>query len=160
MLKLLVAHRIPFKELTSAKLADAITYSLSDRAKLAASEVGASIRSAVRFASSYKALSLSDTDHPFLIGRCSEFRRIFPCPSTPAAHEVSEGSLFGKLRAHLKVVRCDIFPSRVAIWWSDKYALRLSALAAEVLIQGGKIKKDSLETWRKWNSTILSPRVS
>jgi hypothetical protein len=37
------------------------------------------------------------------------------------------------------------------VWWSEKYALRLSAVAAEVLIQAGKIKKDSLETWRKWD---------
>lgn len=51
MLRILVEYRIPFKSLTAAKLADAITFSLSDQAKRAASEVGASIRSAVRISS-------------------------------------------------------------------------------------------------------------
>ncbi|GHJ85208.1 hypothetical protein NliqN6_1610 [Naganishia liquefaciens] len=53
--------------------------------------------------------------------------------------------------AHLPLLhmRCDIDPSRAARWWSQKYALRLSTVAAEVLIQAGKIKKESLDPWRR-----------
>lgn len=37
-------------------------------------------------------------------------------------------------------MRCDLDPTRVAVWWCKKYRLRLSAFAAQVLIDDGKIK--------------------
>lgn len=37
----------------------------------------------------------------------------------------------------------------MAVWWSEKYALRLSALAAEVLVCSGKIKERALIPWRE-----------
>ncbi|GHJ85209.1 hypothetical protein NliqN6_1611 [Naganishia liquefaciens] len=100
---------LPFKTLTAAKLAAAITYALSDAAKIAAAEVGTSIRNtdgAARFAESF--------------------------------------------HAHLPLLRmrCDIDPNRVARWWSERYALRLSSMAAEVLSQAGKLQRETLKAWR------------
>lgn len=46
------------------------------------------------------------------------------------------------------LLRCDIDPSRVAVWWSEKFALRLSAFAAQALLQAGVIKEGDLEIHR------------
>lgn len=48
--------------------------------------------------------------------------------------------------------RCDIHSDLVAIWWSRKYALRLSGLVAEVLIQNKKLSAESLQLWRRYTS--------
>ncbi|KAG9011900.1 hypothetical protein FRB94_007336 [Tulasnella sp. JGI-2019a] len=44
----------------------------------------------------------------------------------------------------LERMRCNIDPSRLAIWWSDDLALRVSAFAAQTLIENNRIKLDSL----------------
>ncbi|KAG8976659.1 hypothetical protein FRB90_009096 [Tulasnella sp. 427] len=41
-------------------------------------------------------------------------------------------------------MRCDLDPTRVAVWWSDEYCLRLSAFAAQILVEAKKIKFESL----------------
>ena len=65
-------------------------------------------------------------------------------------HEVSEEV---DLRLNVELTgqldRCEIDPDRVAVWWSQRYFLRLSALAAEVLVSAGRIPADSLKLWRE-----------
>jgi hypothetical protein len=54
--------------------------------------------------------------------------------------------------------RCDLDPDRVAIWWSEKLALRLSALAAQVLVNAKLINMKSLEPHSMWQ--LLNKRKS
>ncbi|KAL7411250.1 hypothetical protein BDY24DRAFT_397194 [Mrakia frigida] len=41
-------------------------------------------------------------------------------------------------------MRCELDPSRVAVWWSSDLCLRLSAFAAQVLADAGKLKLNRL----------------
>ncbi|KAF9464545.1 glycosyltransferase family 1 protein [Collybia nuda] len=45
-------------------------------------------------------------------------------------------------------MRCDLDPSRLAIWWSTEHCLKLSAFAAQVLADANIIDMDSLDTHR------------
>ncbi|EJD46939.1 UDP-Glycosyltransferase/glycogen phosphorylase [Auricularia subglabra TFB-10046 SS5] len=45
-------------------------------------------------------------------------------------------------------MRCDLCPERVAVWWSTKHSLRLSAYAAQVLHDALLLKLDDLELHR------------
>ncbi|QRV72093.1 glycosyltransferase family 1 protein [Ceratobasidium sp. AG-Ba] len=45
-------------------------------------------------------------------------------------------------------MRCDIDPSRVAVWYSPHLKLRLSAFAAQVLVEQGKLDLNRLELHR------------
>ncbi|EPQ50594.1 UDP-Glycosyltransferase/glycogen phosphorylase [Gloeophyllum trabeum ATCC 11539] len=45
-------------------------------------------------------------------------------------------------------MRCDLVPSELAVWWSTKYCLRLSALAAQVLVDAKLLSYDKLDTHR------------
>ncbi|KDQ59788.1 glycosyltransferase family 1 protein [Jaapia argillacea MUCL 33604] len=45
-------------------------------------------------------------------------------------------------------MRCDLIPSKVAVWWCTKYCLRLSALAAQVLIDAGHLSSSDLDLHR------------
>lgn len=47
-------------------------------------------------------------------------------------------------------MRCDLYPSLVATWWSKEFALRLSDLAAQTLINEGKIEAKSLRPHRQF----------
>ena len=46
------------------------------------------------------------------------------------------------------VLRCDIEPSLVAVWWSDALALRLSGFAAQTLADAKKLDLKKLEQAR------------
>ncbi|KAF9262252.1 glycosyltransferase family 1 protein [Marasmius fiardii PR-910] len=48
----------------------------------------------------------------------------------------------------LKNMRCDLDPSRVAVWWSTKHCLRLSGFAAQVLSSAGELDMKSLDFHR------------
>ena len=50
-------------------------------------------------------------------------------------------------------IRCSILPERVAVWQLRGYAVQLSSLAAEVLLQKGKIRRHDLKLIRhhSWN---------
>ncbi|KAG8929704.1 hypothetical protein FRC02_005216 [Tulasnella sp. 418] len=58
--------------------------------------------------------------------------------------------------AHLPLLnmRCDLAPSHVAVWWSPKYCLKLSSLAAQALANHNLIKIDELEIHRtkEWDT--------
>jgi len=45
--------------------------------------------------------------------------------------------------------RCQVDPSRVALWWSNEYHLRLSGAAAALLHQSGKLDFDQLKLHRE-----------
>ncbi|KZV90217.1 UDP-Glycosyltransferase/glycogen phosphorylase [Exidia glandulosa HHB12029] len=45
-------------------------------------------------------------------------------------------------------MRCDLDPSRVAVWWSTKHCLKLSAFAAQVLLDDQRIKMEHLDLHR------------
>ncbi|KZV78558.1 UDP-Glycosyltransferase/glycogen phosphorylase [Exidia glandulosa HHB12029] len=45
-------------------------------------------------------------------------------------------------------MRCDLDPERVAVWWSTKHCLKLSAFAAQVLLDDKRIKMDHLDLHR------------
>ncbi|KZT54368.1 glycosyltransferase family 1 protein [Calocera cornea HHB12733] len=45
-------------------------------------------------------------------------------------------------------MRCDLVPSRVAVWWSDEYCLRMSAFAAQVLTDAKQVEIRKLELHR------------
>ncbi len=47
-----------------------------------------------------------------------------------------------------RLPRCDLDPSRVAYWWSQKYALRLSGFAAQTLVQYKLLKWKNLRLHR------------
>lgn len=49
--------------------------------------------------------------------------------------------------------RCDVDPSRVAVWWSDKLCLRLSGAVASLLDQQGLIDMRDLEMLSERNYT-------
>ncbi|THU98408.1 glycosyltransferase family 1 protein [Dendrothele bispora CBS 962.96] len=48
----------------------------------------------------------------------------------------------------LKNMRCDLDPSRVAVWWSTDYCLKLSAFAAQTLIEARQLNQNSLDLHR------------
>ncbi|WVN90029.1 uncharacterized protein L203_105261 [Cryptococcus depauperatus CBS 7841] len=48
----------------------------------------------------------------------------------------------------LRVMRCEVDPNRVALWWSDDLCLRLSGLAAAMIVESGKINWKDLEPHR------------
>ncbi|KAG8889576.1 hypothetical protein FRB99_003972, partial [Tulasnella sp. 403] len=52
--------------------------------------------------------------------------------------------------AHLPLLnmRCDLDPSRVAVWWSTELCLKLSAFAAQVLADAGRLKWEDLDLHR------------
>ncbi|KAJ6606176.1 UDP-Glycosyltransferase/glycogen phosphorylase [Mycena vulgaris] len=45
-------------------------------------------------------------------------------------------------------MRCDLDPSRLAIWWSTEYCLKLSAFAAQVLVDAKLLDMSSLDQHR------------
>ncbi|KAJ7778801.1 UDP-Glycosyltransferase/glycogen phosphorylase [Mycena maculata] len=45
-------------------------------------------------------------------------------------------------------MRCDVDPSRLAVWWSTEYCLKLSAFAAQVLIDAKLLEVASLDLHR------------
>ncbi|KAF8596221.1 glycosyltransferase family 1 protein [Ceratobasidium sp. AG-I] len=53
-------------------------------------------------------------------------------------------------------MRCDLDPKRIAVWYSPKYKLRLSALAAQILIEAGEIdiKQLTLHRAREYDTEI------
>ncbi|KAK0227822.1 UDP-Glycosyltransferase/glycogen phosphorylase [Armillaria fumosa] len=48
----------------------------------------------------------------------------------------------------LKNMRCDLDPSRLAVWWSTKHCLKLSVFAAQVLADAREVDIGSLDTHR------------
>ncbi|KAJ7582522.1 glycosyltransferase family 1 protein [Mycena floridula] len=48
----------------------------------------------------------------------------------------------------LKNMRCDIDPSRVAVWWSTEHCLKLSAFVVHTLVQAKKLHQSSLDPHR------------
>ncbi|KAK0185950.1 UDP-Glycosyltransferase/glycogen phosphorylase [Armillaria mellea] len=48
----------------------------------------------------------------------------------------------------LKNMRCDLDPSRIAVWWSTKHCLKLSACAAQVLVDARELDMGSLDAHR------------
>ncbi|KAG8920357.1 hypothetical protein FRC02_000954 [Tulasnella sp. 418] len=45
-------------------------------------------------------------------------------------------------------MRCDLFPEKVAVWWSPQHLLKLSAFAAQVLVNAGHLQFEKLERHR------------
>ncbi|KAL1695557.1 glycosyltransferase family 1 protein [Schizophyllum commune] len=45
-------------------------------------------------------------------------------------------------------MRCDVCPDKVAVWWSTDQCLKLSALAAQTLIEARELKLESLDLHR------------
>ncbi|KAG7094782.1 hypothetical protein E1B28_005597 [Marasmius oreades] len=48
----------------------------------------------------------------------------------------------------LKNMRCDLDPSRAAVWWFPKYSLKLSGFAAQVLADAGELEMQTLKLHR------------
>ncbi|PBK62940.1 UDP-Glycosyltransferase/glycogen phosphorylase [Armillaria solidipes] len=48
----------------------------------------------------------------------------------------------------LKNMRCDLDPSRIAVWWSTKHCLKLSAFAARVLVDARELDMGRLDLHR------------
>jgi hypothetical protein len=57
-------------------------------------------------------------------------------------------------------MRCDLEPSRVALWSSKEHALRLSGLAACTLIEAGLVSWDDLRPHRQRKHLVQAPSVS
>ena len=57
-------------------------------------------------------------------------------------------------------MRCDLEPSRVALWSSKEHALRLSGLAACTLIEAGLISWDDLRPHRERKHLVQAPSLS
>ncbi|KAI3615744.1 glycosyltransferase family 1 protein [Moniliophthora roreri] len=61
----------------------------------------------------------------------------------------------------LKNMRCDLDPSRLAVWWSTEHCLKLSAFAVQTLVDAGKLDLKSLDLHRtkeyETKSTITDP---
>ncbi|KAG7086366.1 hypothetical protein E1B28_002326 [Marasmius oreades] len=61
----------------------------------------------------------------------------------------------------LKNMRCDLDSSRLAVWWSTEYCLKLSGFAAQVLSDAGKLNMKTLDLHRpkeyETKSTITDP---
>ncbi|KAL1740842.1 glycosyltransferase family 1 protein [Schizophyllum fasciatum] len=45
-------------------------------------------------------------------------------------------------------MRCDLCPDRMAVWWSTELCMKLSAYAAQILVDANEIKMDSLDLHR------------
>ncbi|KAJ9100141.1 hypothetical protein QFC20_005553 [Naganishia adeliensis] len=54
----------------------------------------------------------------------------------------------GDSRSRVILTRCDLQPNKVAVWWSTKYALRLNAFAAAVLLQRCLLEPIDIEPCR------------
>ncbi|KAK0458621.1 glycosyltransferase family 1 protein [Desarmillaria tabescens] len=54
----------------------------------------------------------------------------------------------------LKNMRCDLDPSRIAVWWSPKHRLKLSAFAAQVLADARELNMGSLDAHRSKEYTL------
>lgn len=138
---------IPHKQLTVAKLTDAITFAISPSAKTAAREMAGRIRSEV---GSY-----------LLLGSHLRLTSMF----------IQDGVRQGvdSFYKHLPLLymRCDLDPSRVAVWWSTEHVrgmvlssivcitkclstqcMKLSAFAAQVLADAKELDMDRLELHR------------
>ncbi|TFK67117.1 glycosyltransferase family 1 protein [Pluteus cervinus] len=66
------------------------------------------------------------------------------------AHEDGVRGGVDSFYKHLPLLnmRCDLDSSRLAVWWSTKHCLRLSAFAAQVLIDAKELKMQDLELHR------------
>jgi hypothetical protein len=117
---------IPPKQLSVDALAEAITYSLSEEARAAAFVMGGKIRAENGVengvAGFHKHLPLKEMRYAAI--------------SVPISC----------LRADLP--RCEVDPSRVAVWWSDKLCLRLSAAVAGLLQDQGILSLKDLDMYR------------
>ncbi|KAG9019159.1 hypothetical protein FRB90_005732 [Tulasnella sp. 427] len=96
---------IPQKKLKTERLAGAITYCLTEKARLAAGVMAEKIR---------------------------------------AENGLQDG--VDSFHSHLPLLnmRCHLDPQRVAVWWSEEHYLRLSAFAAQVLVEAKLIKYENL----------------
>ena len=47
-------------------------------------------------------------------------------------------------------MRCDLDPTRVAVWWSPEHLLKLSAFAAKILSDAKLLSMDKLNVHRTW----------
>ncbi|WVR09693.1 hypothetical protein IAU60_006768 [Kwoniella sp. DSM 27419] len=65
-------------------------------------------------------------------------------------HEKGEEQGVASFHRHLPLLnmRCDADPKRLALWWSDEMCLRLSGVAAALLVQQGKLEWKNLEPHR------------
>ncbi|KAG2020981.1 glycosyltransferase family 28 domain-containing protein [Coprinopsis cinerea AmutBmut pab1-1] len=59
----------------------------------------------------------------------------------------------------LNDMSCDLDPSRIAVWWSSQYCMKLSAFAAQVLADAGLLLMDSLQL-HQTKSYSLKKQVS
>ncbi|KZV64473.1 glycosyltransferase family 1 protein [Peniophora sp. CONT] len=100
---------IPHKELTADRLAEALKYCTTARAKAAAERMGEQIR---------------------------------------AENGVQEGVMSFYRHLPLLNMRCDLDPDRVAVWWSTKHCLKMSAFAAQALIEARELKPEELDLHR------------
>lgn len=67
-----------------------------------------------------------------------------------------EASAVESFHRHLPLqhMRCDLQPEKVASWWSTKYALKLNATAAAVLLKHKLLSENELESMRKPCSSL------
>ncbi|KAG8959203.1 hypothetical protein FRC03_008289 [Tulasnella sp. 419] len=51
-------------------------------------------------------------------------------------------------------MRCDLYPDRLAVWWSRQHYLKLSSFAAQTLVDAGALNADTLERHRSKEYSI------
>ncbi|KAL0069223.1 hypothetical protein AAF712_003586 [Marasmius tenuissimus] len=60
----------------------------------------------------------------------------------------------------LKYMRCDLDPTRLAVWWSTEHCLRLSGFAAQTLADAGKLDMATLDLHRSKEYTLTKTLVT
>ncbi|VDB99463.1 unnamed protein product [Peniophora sp. CBMAI 1063] len=107
---------IPHKELSAERLADALKFCTTARAKAAAERMGAQIR---------------------------------------GENGVHDGVMSFYKHLPLLNMRCDLDPGRVAVWWSTKHCLKMSAFAAQALIDSKELRPEDLDLHRPKEYSVL-----
>jgi sterol 3beta-glucosyltransferase len=117
---------IPIKTLSVETLTNALQYACSPEAVTAAGVLGAKIRA-----------------------EKGEERGVRSFTRNMPAWELRYVPVICRLwRLWLNQGRCEVDPRRVAVWWCERYVLRLSVYAAAVLVRAGKIDFADLEPYR------------
>jgi hypothetical protein len=117
---------IPFKKLSAELLASAFLYVSSDTAREAAAELGKGI----------------EAEHGEERG-VESFHRNMPLIKMRWVHSGSDEEVEADRG------RCDVDPSRAAVWYHEKSGMRLSSRAAGVLVAEGKLTFDKLRLHRE-----------
>ncbi|KAJ9109763.1 hypothetical protein QFC19_001993 [Naganishia cerealis] len=98
----------------------------------------------------YKKLNAQNLAEAIMLALGPEVRQSAASIGRAIQQEHGEATAVESFHKHLPLqhMRCDIQPEKVASWWSTKYALRLSALAAAVLLKQQLLSESELDVMR------------